>query len=181
MRHFQADPGSGPQLVVFTGLPATGKSTLAQHAAAWLRAPLFSKDELEATLWRSGIGRELDSGYATYELLTTLAEGQLARTQSVILDSVATVERFRAPWRLLAARYGAPMRVIETLCSDENLHRARLSSRLRQIPGWPELSWMDIERVRGNFEPWTVERLQLDAARPLDENLAALREYIAGV
>jgi len=50
---------SQPLLVVFTGIPGTGKTTLAEQAARWLGAPLFSKDEIEATLWRSGI---LESG-----------------------------------------------------------------------------------------------------------------------
>ena len=47
-----ADPGLPlpPVLVIFTGVPGTGKTTLAEQAARWLHAPLFSKDELEATL-----------------------------------------------------------------------------------------------------------------------------------
>ena len=49
---------TNPVLVVFTGAPGTGKTTLATFASKWLNAPVFSKDELEATLWRSGIGRD---------------------------------------------------------------------------------------------------------------------------
>lgn len=41
--------GGRPVLVVFAGLPGTGKSTLADAVAQWLQAPVF-KDELEATL-----------------------------------------------------------------------------------------------------------------------------------
>jgi hypothetical protein len=47
------------------------------------------------------------SGYFGYELLTTLAERQLATGQSVILDSVVSFERIRSQWRKLAERYGA--------------------------------------------------------------------------
>src|SRR6266436_3844365 len=66
-----------PQLVVVTGPPGTGKSTFAEYAAQLLGCPVFSKDWLEASLWRSGIGRDTNSGWAAYELLTTLAENQL--------------------------------------------------------------------------------------------------------
>src|SRR5437868_2435858 len=98
------------QLVVFAGLPGTGKSTLSAHAARMLGCPLFVKDELEATLRRNGIGPEQHSGWAAYELLTTLGEGQLRLGQSAILDSTATFERVRAAWREAAARHGAAFR-----------------------------------------------------------------------
>lgn len=86
------------QMINFTGIPGTGKSTRAEEAAALLNCPLFAKDRLEAALWRSGIGNEANSGWAAYELLTTLASEQLRRGQSAILDSVATIEPIRARW-----------------------------------------------------------------------------------
>jgi len=167
-----------PILVIFTGVPGTGKTTLADHAAQWLRAPLFSKDELEVTLWRSGIGRDANSGWAAYELLTTLAIAQLRHRQSAILDSVATLERIRSPWRALAAEFAVPLRIVETTCTDEAIHCSRLSLRQRGIPGWPELTWDEAMRIARNFEPWTDERLVLDAIEPLDRNLSALRAYL---
>jgi len=86
----------------------------------------------------SGIGREANSGWAAYDLLTTLAENQLRLKQSAILDSVATFERIRSNWRFLAAQYGAAFRVVECVCSDRELRRRRLEVKNRGIPGWPE-------------------------------------------
>ena len=68
---------SQPQLVVVASPPGTGKSTFAEYAGRLLLCPVFSKDRLEASLRRSGIGREANSGWAAYDLLTTLAENQL--------------------------------------------------------------------------------------------------------
>jgi len=169
-----------PLLVIFSGAPGTGKTTLAEHAAEWLGAPLFSKDELEATLWRSGIRRDANSGWAAYELLTTLATGQLRHGRAAILDSVATLERIRSPCRATAAEFGIPVRIIETICSDRSLHCSRLLTRQRGIPGWPELTWPEVIQIAKTFEPWTADRLVLDAVEPLGRNLRSLRAYLLG-
>ncbi len=169
---------SRPQLVIFSGLPGTGKSTLAEYAGRQLHYPVFSKDYLEATLWREGIGQAQRSGWIAQELLNTLALRQLQLGQSAILDTVATFDRMRAPWREAAGAHGADFRVVETICSDEQLHRDRLIGRDRGIPGWHELTWADVEGVRGRFEPWTDARLILDAVQPLDTNVALLRDYL---
>jgi predicted kinase len=167
---------------VFTGLPGSGKSCLAEAVAHRLGVPVFAKDWLEATLRRCGLGEDegstRSSGYVSYELLTTLAERQLATGQSVILDSVASFERIRSQWRGLAERYGAEWRVVEVICTDEALHRERLTGRERGIPGWHELDWSEVERVKAYYEPWEDDRLIVDTARPLAENVAAVLAYL---
>jgi len=167
-------------LVVFAGLPGAGKSTLAEAAGQALGWPIFTKDRLEAALWRSGIARDAGrgSGRAGYELLTTLAEQQLRLGQAAILDSVAGRDVIRRQWRELAVQSGANFRVIECICSDEALHRARLTGRQRGIPGWYELDWAEVERIRAEYEPWSDEHLTVDMVRPFDDNLAAVLAYL---
>lgn len=171
-------------LAIFAGLPGTGKSALAEAAGHALGIPVFAKDHLEASLRRSVRERGLAPeampwlGYAGYDLITTLAGRQLRLGQSAILDSVATFERIRAQWRALAATHGATWRVVECVCSDETVHRARLGVRERDIPGWYELAWSDVEAVRANYEPWDDERLIVDAVAPLEENLAKVLAYL---
>lgn len=169
-----------PVLAIFCGLPGTGKSHLAEATARALGWPVFVKDRLEAALWRSGIGREAGSGWAGYELLTVLAEGQLRAGQAAILDSVAGFERVRQTWRRLAGQYAAPFRAVECVCSDEALHRARLAGRQRGIPGWHELDWAEVERVRSTYEPWLEPHLTVDAACDLARNLATVLVYLKG-
>jgi hypothetical protein len=122
----------------------------------------------------------MNSGWAGYELLTALAESQLRIGQSAILDGVLAKEALRRSWRELAARYGAAFHAIECWCSDEAVHRARLEGRQRGIPGWYELDWAEVERVRGYYEPWQTERLRLDCAAPVNDNIAALMRYLHG-
>ncbi len=168
------------KLIVFSGLPGTGKSSLAEEVGKSLGIPVFAKDWLEATLVRSGLkppNEDKSLGFAGYELLTLLTERQLMLGQSAILDSVAGSQTIRSTWCHLAERYGADWRVIECICSDESIHRSRLDSRKRNIPGWHELEWTEVERVKGYYSPWEGERLVLDMIYSFEENLFKARIY----
>jgi predicted kinase len=165
-------------LVVVGGLPGTGKSTIAARAAQLIHGTLIAKDVVEATLWRSGIRSEANSGWAGYELLSSLGDAQLRVGGSAVLDSVAAYNRIREGWHELARRHGAALLEVECVCSDERIHRSRIEGRDRGIPGWYELTWQEVEDARSRYEPWAGERLVLDAVRPLDDNLAALAAYL---
>ena len=168
------------KLIIFSGLPGTGKSTLAEAVGRHLGIPVFAKDWLEATLVRSELKptkEEKSLGFAGYELLTILAERQLMLGQSAILDSVAASQTIRGTWRQLSDHYGADWCVIECICSDEALHRKRLGERKRNIPGWHELEWSEVERVTRYYFPWEGDHLVLDMNNSFDENFLKAKTY----
>lgn len=169
------------KIAVFSGLPGTGKSALAESVGQELGIPVFAKDWLEATLLRCELvpaKEEKPLGSAGYELLTVLARRQLMLGQSVILDSVASTESIRSTWKQLSEEYDAEWLVIECICSDEEVHRARLNTRQRHIPGWHELEWADVERVRKYYTPWNEPRLMIDCVAPFEKNLKIVLDWI---
>ncbi len=168
------------KLIVFSGLPGTGKSRLAESIGKEFRIPVFAKDWLEATLLRcelKPIRADKSLGYAGYELLSVLAERQLMLGQSGILDSVAASQTIRETWLKLAEQYGADYRVIECICSDASLHHLRLKERQRHIPGWPELEWSEVERLKQYYSQWEEERLVVDMANPFIDNFLKAKTY----
>lgn len=69
--------------------------------------------------------------------------------------------------------------MIECVCGDAELHRRRIEGRERGIPGWHEVGWDHVERMRGEFPPLAGKHLVLDAVRPVDDNLALALEHVA--
>ncbi len=55
---------------------------------------------------------------------------------------------------------------------------ARLAIRKRNIPGWHELTWDEVEQVKANYAEWQDERLIIDAVKPLPENIATVLNYL---
>ena len=76
-------------------------------------------------------------------------------------------------WRSVAAKYRAGLKIIECICADETIHRARIEARRRNIPGMPEITWARVLERRAEYEPWTDARLTLDTSIETPEKLLA--------
>ena len=160
------------RLIVLSGLPGSGKSTVAEALSRHLALPVFSVDPIEAAMWRGGLPRD-QTGIAAYVIAQTLAEEHLRLGHSVIVDAVNPVEAPRAAWRRLAAEYRADLKIIECICEDEPTHRRRVEARVRNIDGMPEVTWARVMERRATYEAWTDARLTLDTSAHSPEALLA--------
>lgn len=73
-------------LVVVSGLPGAGKSSLSDALGEKLGAAVLSVDPIEAAIWRCGIPPSFETGVAAYEVVAVLAEHQLRLGLTVIAD-----------------------------------------------------------------------------------------------
>jgi adenylate kinase family enzyme len=173
--------GAQQRVIIFTGLPGTGKSTLAEKLARSLRVPAFAGDWLmgglkpaHAALGQLDRAQYLD---AWFGLLRTLVTRQLMLDQSAVVDDVVSDGQL-ALWREVTGRYGARLDLIECVCSDEAVHRARIEGRVRGIPGWHEVGWDHVERMRAETTPLAADRLTVDAMAPVEDNFRRVLEYL---
>ena len=158
------------KLIVISGLPGSGKSTVAEALSRNLWIPVFSVDPIEAAMWRNGIAKN-QTGIAAYEVAAALADEHLRLGHSVIIDAVNPIEAPRAGWRALAAKYRADLKIIECICTNEAIHRQRIEARRRNIDGMPEIPWSRVLERRVEYESWTDQRLTLDTSDRTPEEL----------
>ena len=147
-----------------------------------LRTPVFAGDWLMGGLKPAhpALARLDRSEYlaAWFGLLRTLVVRQLMLGQDALVDDVVSSEQ-ALEWRETADRFSARLFFIECICSDQDLHRARITGRIRGIPGWHEVGWDHVERMRAERPPLTTERLVVDAVQPVGGNLRRVLDYIS--
>jgi predicted kinase len=165
-------------LVVVSGLPGSGKSTIADALGRRLGCAVLSVDPIEAAMWRCGITPSFETGVAAYEVAAVVAAHQLQLGLPVIVDAVSPLEIAREMWRDAARRAGSNVRVLEVICSDSDLHRRRLAGRTRDISGFPEPSWDDVLARADEWEAWLDERLVLDSSQPLADNVERALRFL---
>jgi predicted kinase len=164
-------------LVEFSGLPGTGKSTLAgwlalENGAVWLRI-----DEIENAMRRNGLTPD-QTGVTAYSVAHDVAANHLRRGLMVIADAVNPVAAARTGWRDLATFLNCGHRVIETVCPDGSEHHRRVDLRISDLPGWVYPTWEEVQQAAVLYEPRADDRLTLDTTRPAETSHREIRAFL---
>lgn len=145
-------------LIVLSGLPGVGKTTIARELAHSLAAVYLRIDSIEQALRQAGLDVEAE-GYAVAH---AVAADNLRAGQTVVADCVNPWPLTRNEWRALAEAIGVPVVEIEIVCSDEIEHRRRVESRVADIVGHRAPTWQQV--VERDYRAWDRPRLVVDTA-----------------
>ncbi|EJT05471.1 AAA family ATPase [Rhizobium sp. CCGE 510] len=167
-------------LIVFGGLPGSGKTTLARALAERLGAVHVRVDTIEQAIKASGIPSR-DVGPAGYVVAYGVAEDNLTLGSVVIADSVNPLDITRDAWLRVAARSAVTAVEVEVICSDKIEHRRRVETRKTDVEGLVKPTWQEtVDRV---YDDWGQRPIVVDtAAKDVQEIVEALiaRLGIAG-
>jgi len=164
-------------LIVFGGLPGSGKTTLSAAVARRLGAVYLRVDAVESAMWDCGIDRDQPTGLAAYGVAQAIAGANLHLGTTVVADAVNAVEAARAGWRGVASVGGVPLRMVEVVCSDPAEHRRRVEARRpgpdqRFVPTWAQVQARE-------WEPWTEPHLTVDTVTSSDELVEQILAYVS--
>lgn len=164
------------KLVIFSGLPGTGKSRLAERLARELHWPLLSIDDVigkvpedpDIPFWDSRIAILLD-----------LIETQMKLGLDVVADSVfMNMDRHHA--QKLAHKTNARFLPIHVYISDEKVWKERVRARYNQLENPDVATWERIQLQRQGFRAWEPgTALFIDSLQPFDENYAKVIEFVS--
>jgi len=146
-------------LVVFSGLPGSGKTTLSRLLAQRLEAVYLRIDTMEPPI-QAAYGHDI--GDVSYRVAYGVAADNLALGRKVIADCVNDVNIARDAWRAVALRAKVAVAEIEVRCSDAQEHRRRVETRIADVPGLILPSWEEI--VARRIDPWLRDHFVIDTA-----------------
>jgi predicted kinase len=164
-------------LLILSGLPGTGKTTLARSLARNLRAVHLRIDTIEVALHFAGVAPMDDKGY---RVAYALAEDNLKVGLTVIADSVNPVAITRDAWRAVARRANVRAIDVEIVCSDLGEHRRRVESRTSDIEGFTVPTWREV--IAREYDTWERVDVRVDTAgRSIDDVCATLARALASL
>jgi predicted kinase len=160
-----------PTLYIFSGLPASGKSTLAQELARKINATFVRIDTVEQGL--RDICKYNVQGGEGYELSHLIAKDNLRVGNSVIADSVNPWALTRRAWNEVAKSVDANFVNIEVICSDQNEHKRRVETRNVGIENLKPPTWEEV--LNRDYHGWSEHRILVDTAqKQIGESLKEL-------
>lgn len=155
-------------LIILSGLPGTGKTTIARELAKEIAAVHLRIDTIEQALRNKGL-TVVDEGY---RVAYALAEDYLRTGLTVITDSVNPLQITRDAWRNVATRAGKRSIDVEIVCANRDEHRRRVETRQPDIKGHQLPTWDEV--TTREYHEWDRDHFVIDTART-DEHAAVAR------
>ena len=160
-----------PLLLVVSGMPSSGKTTVAEGLARRLRLPLISKDEIKESLYDSlgaaDVAASAHLGRAAYALIFAFARASLDSGASVLVEANffrdQEAEFMGLPaHRLVQLHCQAPLAILSERYANRSRHAGHHDTeKIRELPARFESGVHDALNLPGDLT-------ELDTTQPVD-------------
>ena len=171
-------------LIIMTGLPGTGKSTLAQAIANALDAIVLDKDRVRAALFPTDAieySTAQDDFCVDVMLQTDAYLCKREPARPIILDGRTFSRRYQVEVVVEAAKQmQTPFKLIECVCRDATAFARLAHDAETGVHPAQNRDAALYHAVKARFEPITIPHLTVDTDDPLDVCLDACLRYLRG-
>lgn len=147
-------------LILITGLPATGKSTVARRLARELGAEILRTDIVRKDLLKTATYSE-DEKELVYRAVFMLADYLIKNDVNVIIDGTFYKYNLRKNAKKIAKKRGKRFFLIETRC-PEDIVLKRLDERKKNLRSPSDADEAVYYKVKKAFEPIKEDHLLID-------------------
>lgn len=177
-----------PSLVLFLGLPSTGKTTLAEQLQqnycdtyVHLNTDVIRKDlfEIEGHHYLDFNSKTYSKENRTlvYNALLLILDLLLSKSISVIVDGTFTSLLHREKLFKIAENNNAHLYVIETICKPK-IVKKRIEQRMENGTSQSDARYIIYQKHKDIFEPIKIDHLTVDTERNMNNILQEVHNYI---
>jgi len=156
-------------LVLITGLPATGKSTIARNLAKRLRGVLLSTDRIRRQLLKEPRYTR-EEKELIYRVMFLISEYLLRSGITVILDGTFYLRSLRKQVYAAASKTKSRLVVVECVCPDRVIKR-RMIRRSRRRRSLSDADYEVYKKLKAQYQPIRRNHIIVDTTKRLSQNL----------
>lgn len=163
-------------LIMVTGLPATGKSTIAKNLAKRLHGTLLRTDLIRKELL-SRPRYTKEEKELVYEVMLLIAKYLLRSGATVILDGTFYKRSLRGKVYGVAAKTKSDLKIIRCAC-PESVIRRRMERRTRRRRNLSDADYQVYKKIAAEFEPITRKHIVVDTSMFLKQNIVEIMQKL---
>ncbi|MFP4082136.1 MAG: AAA family ATPase [Candidatus Aminicenantes bacterium] len=147
-------------LVIVSGLPGTGKTTVAKKMSDEMKAVVLSTDRIRKKALKE-LGYSERKKKRVYDEMLRIAQDLLKKGENVILDGTFFRKELRERGFKLGQRLDQRVFLVETVCPEETVKK-RIEERYKHKKDYSEANYKVYKIIQSKFDPFQSEHFVIN-------------------